>query len=103
MLVPVYEGAFVSCLDCNTETERFGDYGGISAEDRAIAAWNRRTPDPRVEKLVKAAEGIEVKRGDMPCKPHCGNHGGYGRCSCAMEAKRDAFTAALAAFKEQTK
>ena len=73
----------VTCLDCG------GNVGNHPNRAEAVAAWNRRTPDPAVLTLVEAARGLMSALHTTR---------GTGRITQSVENTLDRIDAALAAF-----
>ena len=54
----ITEAFFVNCIKCAISNDRPGLVGGYQTRAEAIAAWNRRTPDPRIAELEEALQGF---------------------------------------------
>ena len=97
--------------------EKAEGYDALAAAVRAKIGTDNRVSMSRVvltgalyeaESRVKARDAViaqlvgalgALQPGDTPCKPACGNHGGYNCCTCGMESKRQGLFDALAAAK----
>jgi len=95
----VRDGRVSMCPACGAKSgSQFnGPLDLPSADDRAIAAWNRRTPSPEVAALIAEARREERERCAKECDRIAGNTKDFnhytrraaGMCAAALRALKD--------------